>query len=106
MVSEKEKMRRLQKVWLIARKKREYTSQLKEEFRAYKERVLTGEEGHFDQLARKLEAALAPGSRENEAVVIRSSKKFDRRHNAKLKRKEHSKSATTVLEMGGALKES
>lgn len=90
---------------VMLRKKREYTSQLKEEFLAYKERVLTGEEGHFDQLARKLEAALAPGSRGNEAVVIRSSKKFDRRHNAKLKRKEHSKSATTVLEMGGALKE-
>lgn len=74
------------------RKKREYTSQLKEEFLAYKERVLAGEDGHFDQLARKLEAALAPGSRENEAVIIRSSRKSSRRHAAKLKRKEHAKS--------------
>ena len=61
----------------------------KESFLAYKRRVLAGTEGHFDKLARKLEAALAPGARENEDVVIRSSKGSQKRRAAMARRRQH-----------------
>ena len=88
---------------VMLRKTRENTPDLQEDFSAYKDRVLAGQEGHFDQLAKKLEAALAPGSRGNEDVVIRSSMGAQRRRAAKERRREHAKNAknaiNTVLEM-------
>jgi tRNA (guanine10-N2)-methyltransferase len=73
---------------VLLRKQRPYTEERKAEFGEYKQKVLAGEEGHFDMLAKKLEEALAPAARENETVIIRSSKKAAKRRQAAYERRQ------------------
>ena len=63
------------------RKVQDPTPATRQEFAAYKERVFSGKED-FGLLCGKLEDALAPTARQNEEVVIRSSKSADKRRAA------------------------
>ena len=65
---------------VLVRKTQAYTPEQQREFDAYRQRVMSGQDaGGFGSLMTKLEAALAPGSREDEGVLKRKSKTCERR---------------------------
>jgi tRNA (guanine10-N2)-methyltransferase len=75
---------------VLMKKVQDPTPATRQEFAAYKERVFDGKED-FASLCGKLEEALAPNARQNEEVVIRSSKCADKRRAAATRRQEERK---------------